>query len=215
MKWSEITWNASEPIYRKILELPFLTELMNGTLPIEKFYHYLHQDAIYLSEYGKIMAGIASKLNNAKHRNTFLLFAEDSIAVELSLHETFLRDAPAMSYPGPSPCCLLYTGYLSYLLHFSTVEQILAGILPCFWIYQKVGEYILENQTKDHNPYQQWIDTYSGEDFAKMVILAIDICDAVASKSQQTSEMTESFIYAAKMEWMFWDSAYNLETWPV
>ncbi len=215
MKWSQNTWNACEPIYHRILELPFLLELMDGTLPREKFYYYLQQDAIYLSEYGKIMAGIAARLDNTRYREAFLNFAKATITVELSLHATFLKDATPNSYRAASPCCLLYTGYLSSLLHFSPIEQVLAGILPCFWIYQKVGDNIVEHQTKDDNPYQQWINTYSGEDFAGMVNIAIEICDEVAEKSLLKAEMTEAFRYASKMEWMFWDSAYRLEAWPV
>ncbi len=214
MKWSEQTWITCEPVYDRILELPFLKELMNGKLQSGKFYHYIQQDAIYLAEFGKVMAGIASKLNHAKHRDTFLLFAKDSIAVELSLHENFLKDAPPSSFTKASPACLLYTGYLASLLHFSPVELVLAGILPCFWIYQKVGEYILEHQHKP-NPYQQWIDTYAGEEFAGMVILAIDICDEFAEMSPFKSEMTETFLQASKMEWIFWNSAYHMETWPI
>ena len=215
MKWSDQTWKICEPIYNRILELPFLIELMDGSLPKEKFYHYLQQDAIYLSEYGKIMAGIASRLDNTKQREAFLNFSKDTITVELSLHAKFLKDAPSISYPGASPCCLLYTGYLSSLLHFQPIEKVLAAVLPCFWIYQKVGDYIVEYQTKDYNPFQAWIDTYSGEEFAGMVKITIEICDEAAEKSLLKTEMTDAFRYASKMEWMFWDSAYRLEKWPV
>ena len=37
MTWSESTWKQIEDRYESILEMPFITELANGTLPIEKF----------------------------------------------------------------------------------------------------------------------------------------------------------------------------------
>jgi thiaminase/transcriptional activator TenA len=215
MKWSEQTWETIEPIYKRILELPFLHELMDGTLPLKKFYFYLRQDAIYLSEYGKVLAGIACRLENPQHRHAFLHFSADTITVEAALHESYLKDAPTAPYKGASPSCLLYTGFLSKQLLAYPIETALAAVLPCFWIYQKVGDYIVAHQTKSNNPYQPWIDTYGNENFARTVQKAIDICDAAAEVSKLKTEMTEAFVYASKMEWMFWDSAYRMEEWPV
>ncbi|MDR0394313.1 MAG: thiaminase II, partial [Tannerella sp.] len=55
MKWSEKAWDSIEPIYRKTLELPFIQELITGTLDREKFVFYIQQDSIYLSDYGKAL----------------------------------------------------------------------------------------------------------------------------------------------------------------
>ncbi|MFT6341770.1 MAG: thiaminase/transcriptional activator TenA, partial [Glaciecola sp.] len=46
---------------------------------------------------------------------------------------------------------------------------------------------------------------------------AIDICDEVAAEctQQQRLAMTQTFNASAKLEWMFWDSAWKLEQWPV
>jgi Putative transcription activator len=215
MKWSEQAWKSIEPVFNRIAELPFLKELIDGSLPAEKFYFYLRQDAIYLSEYGKVLAGIAMRLENPQYRDAFLHFSADTIAVESALHEFYLQSAPATNYQGPSPSCLLYTGFLSKQWICYPIETALAAVLPCFWIYQKVGDYIVSHQRPGHNPYQAWIDTYGSEDFARTVDKAIAICDETAENSTLKAEMTEAFAYAAKMEWMFWDSAYRLEEWPV
>ena len=215
MKWSEQAWRDTEPVYRKILELPFLHELMDGSLPREKFYFFLQQDAIYLSEYGKILAGIASRLENPRYREAFLHFAGDTIAVESALHASYLKDAPHASYEGASPSCLLYTGFLSKQLLCYPIETVLASVLPCFWIYEKVGDHIVRHQTKGNNPYQAWIDTYGSMEFVLAVEKAIAICDEAAENSSLKAEMTEAFLYASRMEWMFWNSAYRMETWPV
>jgi len=112
---------------------------------------------------------------------------------------------------------MLYTGYLHCLVSNRPIEVALSGILPCFWIYKRVGDHILENQTGSDNRYQQWIDTYGGKEFAEAVKLAINICDEVAGSctEAQRQSMTEAFLLASKMEWMFWDSAWNKEQWPV
>lgn len=215
MKWSDKAWNECTSVYDKVLELPFLNELMNGTLPQAKFHFYLQQDAIYLAEYGKILAGIAAKINRQEWREDFLKFSYDTVAVEQALHEQYLtnndEDIEA------TPTCALYIGHMYRQLANLTIEEAMASVLPCFWVYKKVGDYILENQTERENPYQSWIDTYGGEEFALAVEKAIAICDEAANKTTPAlrESMTQAFKLSFKMEWMFWDSAWRLEEWLV
>ena len=74
--------------------------------------------------------------------------------------------------------------------------------------------HIHNNAAKD-NPYQKWIDTYSGEEFQEIVNKAIDLVDRVAkgASTQQTDRMHEAFVNSTRLEWMFWDSAYQMEQW--
>lgn len=205
------------PTYNKILEHPFINQLIDGSLERPKFNEYIRQDALYLAEYGKVLAGIAAKLNDLDDSHAFLGFAKDSILVERSLHETFMQTADTSHPAEPSPACLLYTSYLHSLHANGGLHEALAGVLPCFWIYQEVGNHILANQRKDGNPYQAWIDTYAGEEFAAAVQQAISICNKAATRCtpHQQEQMTAAFARAAKLEWMFWNSAYHLKTWEV
>lgn len=217
MKWSEQAWLAAKPIYDNILELPFIKELMNGELKKEQFLFYIGQDAIYLSEYGRVLTGIASKLDNPQHIASFVSFANDSISVEQALHESFIHEIKKENNEEVSPTCLLYTSFLHKQLANNPIETALAAILPCFWIYKEVGDYILANQVKENNPYQSWIDTYGGDDFSKSVSIAISICDEVAEQctESQKKAMTKAFVTCSKLEWMFWDSAYKQEKWMI
>jgi len=85
-------------------------------------------------------------------------------------------------------------------------------LLPCFWIYQEVGLHIHKNSAAE-NPYQKWIDTYSGVEFQDVVKNAIDLTDRVAknANNKQLQKMEEAFITSTRLEWMFWDSAYQME----
>lgn len=216
MKWSEEAWKAIGPIYKGIQKMPFISELINGSLEEEKFLFYLKQDAVYLSDYGKVLTGIAAKLNEFKHVEAFINFAGDSVAMEKELHESFFKDIWS-NQTKASPACLLYTSYLMKQLHFAPVEVSVAAVLPCFWIYKEVGDYILANQVEGDNPYQSWIDTYGGEEFAAAVRLAISIADELAEQCtpKQREAMTEAFVMCSRFEWMFWNSAYNKEQWKI
>lgn len=217
MKWSEQAWLAAKPVYDKILTHPFIQGLINGTLDREKFTFYIQQDALYLAEYGKVLTAIASRLSKPEHIEAFIHFASDSMAVEKALHQSFMKEISEASKPEPSPGCLLYTSYLLRQMAIAPIEVIVAAVLPCFWIYKEVGDYILANQIKGANPYQDWIDTYGGEDFEKSVKLAISICDDLADKctDEQRKAMADAYVMCSKMEWIFWDSAWRMEKWPV
>ncbi len=217
MTWSKTAWDAAKPVYDKILQHPFIQGLIDGTLDKEKFIFYIRQDALYLAEYGRVLTGIASKLNKPEHIEAFIHFAGDSMVVEKALHQSFVSEINTGSKTEASPGCLLYTSYLLRQLANSPVEVILAAVLPCFWIYKEVGDYILANQTQGENPYQSWIDTYGGDEFEQSVQTAISICNELAEKctEEQCGAMTNAYIMCSKMEWMFWDSAWRLEEWTV
>lgn len=217
MNWSAQAWQAALPAYNKILELPFLRELMNGSLPQDKFRFYIQQDALYLNAFGKALAGIAARLDHPEHRGAFATFAGETMAVERDLHQSFFDLLGRPEDLEASPTCLLYTSYMLRQLTEAPVEVALASVLPCFWIYKEVGDYILANQTKAANSYQSWIDTYGGEAFGQVVRQAIGICDELADdcSDKQRAAMTRSYVLCTKMEWMFWDSAYKLEQWPI
>jgi len=213
-KWSEKAWQIALPTYKKILAHPFIKELAAGTLPNETFINYLMQDALYIDNYSRILAHIASRLNDKSHVASFIRFAQDGVDVEKAMHETYLKDLGERDTT-MSPTCLLYSSVLSSCAT-KPVEAEAAAILPCFWVYERVGEYIKEQAT-ENNPYSMWIDTYGDPMFEESNRRAIEICDALADNaSEQTRElMTSMFVLCTKMEWMFWDSAYNFEKWKI
>jgi len=65
--------------------------------------------------------------------------------------------------------------------------------------------------------YQAWIDTYAGEAFHLAVAAVIGAADAAAEGASDAIRMRmhAAFRRATQLEWMFWDSAYRLEAWPV
>lgn len=67
---------------------------------------------MYLSDYGSVITGIASRLKDPAHTESFIRFAGDSIVVERALHESFIHEIKEMDRLKPSPACLLYTSYL-------------------------------------------------------------------------------------------------------
>lgn len=214
MKWSESAWAAAGEIYNAILAHPFVRELAKGTLPRDKFIFYLGQDALYLESYTRVLAHIASRIGDKEFTETFLRFASDGVAVEKALHESFLGDR---ELPAKSPACALYTA-TEMATAYENVCVEAASVLPCFWVYRNVGRHILQScRNIESNPYSKWIQTYADEYFDKATDTAIEICDKLAmhTSPDDRQRMTDIFLICTRLEWMFWDSAYNLEKWKI
>ncbi|MBC6996964.1 thiaminase II [Cytophaga sp. FL35] len=215
MNWSSGAWNRIEVIYARIESMPFIKELMAGTLPLEKFQYYMVQDAFYLDQFGRALAIIGARVENVEDSLAYIRFAEGAIVVEKALHESYFESFQLKEKGHIEPICHHYGHFLKSTAALDGVEVAMAAVLPCFWIYKKVGDYIYQNQQSGDNPYQKWIDTYAGEEFGELTQRAIEITDNIARQSteKQQQAMTEAFITASRLEYEFWNSAYTLKTW--
>lgn len=215
MTWSELTWKQTEHIYQSILTMPFVTELANGTLSKERFKFYLSQDSLYLEHFGRALALIAARANDIIHTLKYLKYAETAIVVENILHESYFQDFGLMGKGEIQPACHHYIHFLKSTAALESVEVAMAAVLPCFWIYNRVGDHIYNDLRSENNPYQRWIDTYGGEEFGDAVEKAIKLCDEVASETTPAvrQKMTEAFITSSRMEYHFWEAAYDLKKW--
>ena len=61
MTFTDELWAANADIYAAILAHPFITGLTDGTLPEAAFAHYIVQDAIYLRDYARSLAVVATR----------------------------------------------------------------------------------------------------------------------------------------------------------
>ena len=219
-KFSSQAWQDNLPLYDAILAMPFNRELAAGTLPEDRFRHYIIQDAHYLEGFARALALAAAKADTADRIVQFADAARTAIIVERALHadyfEKFGVTPDDFAAARPTPVC---DHYVSYLLRVAALEPfpvVLAALLPCFWIYWEVGKNI-HARAAQPNPYQAWIDTYAGEEFAAAVQAVIATTDEIAAGASPDVRraMHAAFTRATQLEWMFWDSAYRLANWPV
>ncbi|WP_313368490.1 thiaminase II [Sphingobacterium mizutaii] len=217
MNWTDQAWEAILPIYQEILKMPFIEELKNGTLPLEKFQFYMLQDAKYLEHYGRALAALGSKAADNEMALDFFEFGKNALIVERALHEAYFKQfnlEPNQEIT-IEPVCHHYIHFLKSTVAYDPIEVATAAILPCFWIYKEVGDHIYQNQNTENNPYKNWIETYSGEEFAEGVKKALQYSNYMAENSTEKGRkaMLEAFIAASRLEFNFWDAAYRNITW--
>jgi thiaminase (transcriptional activator TenA) len=220
MPFSRDAWDRNAERYETIRTMPFNAELAAGTLSEARFKHYIVQDAHYLIGFGRALALAAAKAPEPDRIVQFANSASGAITVERELHGSFFAQygisAKTFDDTPLSPACHHYVSYLLATAYHDPYEVLLGALLPCFWIYAEVGRDIHHRAAKD-NPYQAWIDTYAGEQFHAAVQATIAATDeaAAGASARVIAQMHFAFARATQLEWMFWDSAYRLEHWPV
>ena len=220
MTFTESLFKDIEGIFEKILSHPFLKGLTDGTLPEESFKFYVIQDALYLRDFAKGLAILGARSDRDDDLLLFVEHAREAIVVERALHEEFfkrweLKDEDIYSTP-MAPTNLLYTSYLLRIALERPYEEGVFAFLPCYWIYLEVGKN-LERRGSRNPLYQKWIDTYSSQEYEKVVRKVIEVAERVGREaSPKTREnMRKHFITTSKMEYMFWDMGWRRETWPL
>lgn len=145
--WSARLWDDVETIFAAILEHPFVTGLTDGSLEPEVFAHYVAQDVHYLRDYARALAIVGAKAPTLADTAMFARHAAEVYDVELALHGSLL---PALGLdPGAvdaTPVAPTTQAYCSYLLATTLAGSFadgLAAVLPCYWIYARVGAALL------------------------------------------------------------------------
>ena len=208
--WCQQIWRASNIIYRKILGLEFISDLSEGSLDVEIFSRYIAQDEIYLRNYYRNMFALADMMDDQADKELFLSFARDGMEGEKAMHELLIEKYGMDMNVSPSEVTVGYNNLIQDAINSGNRYYALAVMLPCMWIYNRVGLHILEISHLDENPYKEWILEYGNEEFSKGVNRVLDIIDSWAQEADENTikEMNRLYLHAALYEYAFWDYAY-------
>jgi thiaminase (transcriptional activator TenA) len=219
MAFTKELWQSIEPIYAAILRHPFLRGLTDGSLPRESFKFYAVQDALYLREFARALSLAGAKAPEDDWIIMFNEHAAGALKVERSLHESFFQEFglthEAVASTPLAPTNLAYTSYLLAIAYGRPFHEVLAAVLPCYWIYWEVGKE-LERAGSADPLYKRWIGTYASEEFGSVVRDVLAAADKVAERLRPAERdvMRGHFVTTSRYEWMFWDMGLRRETWP-
>ncbi len=219
MSFTASLWADTQDLQDTISTMPFNAELAQGTLPPATFQGYIIQDAHYLEGFARALALTASRAPDPENIARLAGSANGAIAVERQLHDEYMKlygvSRDDFAATPPSQAC---DHYVSFLIRSAAVDPFpvaVVSLLPCFWIYHRVGVAIHEKAAADH-AYRAWIDTYASEAFAASVQGMLDLTDqlAAAADADTRRAMQTAFARSSWHEWMFWHSAYHQMGWP-
>ena len=216
----DLLWSDVADVHAAILRHPFITGLTDGSLPREAFRHFIVQDAHYLRGYARALALCGAKATEPRDTAMFTAHAGGAITVEQGMHADLLAElgvgAEAADREPVAPTTRAYVSYLLATAYGGSFAEAVAAVLPCYWIYARVGEELLARSSPDPL-YARWIATYGGEEFQAVVEAVLQLTDRLggAVSANEWELMREHVLVTSRYEWMFWDAGWRRETWPV
>ena len=213
--FSAFLWSQASPIWESVSVHPFLSELQDGTLPVEKFRYYILQDYLYLGAFGRAAAAALAQAPNTD--SAVRLLKRVTTPVERPLHGA-LFDALGLTEEEaeastPSPTNLAYMNHIEVSMDMGGLACGVAALLPCPRIYHEVGKILKE---PEHPTYKIWQSSYAEGLLEASVAGWSEFVDELAEESgPDTRDMMEqAYLTSSRYEYMFWTMAYNLEDWP-
>ena len=210
----------SARIWRAIEGHPFLQELQDGSLPMSRFTYFILQDYVYLLDFAQVLCQGGSKSPNLEILELFCRHALGAVEVERSFHASFGKtlglSRPQLDAVPKGPRTQAYIDHLQSVARGGTLGELVAAVLPCYWIYGETGKRLYKRQPAKPKIYREWVETYASETFWQPVREQIRLMDRLgaAAGSAEKKRMAELFVLSIRYEYLFWEQAYRLEGWP-
>ena len=199
-------WQGNQALAEECLAHPFVRGLGDGTLDPEVFKHYLAQDAFFLQAFfsayvlGAVRAVERWEVVQRLHR------LMRGVLDELKLHEGYAKSlAIDLGNVRPHPATRAYTDFLLRTAWTAEVGQIMAAMTPCMRLYAYLGQ---ELAREDHsqNPFREWIETYSSEEFEALAAELESLLDQLA---EGTHRVSLAYRYAMRCELGFFSASLD------
>jgi hydroxymethylpyrimidine kinase/phosphomethylpyrimidine kinase/thiamine-phosphate diphosphorylase len=207
-------WTGISGIRSGIDELPFIRALADGTLERDAFVFYLAQDALYLREYARVLAEASRLAPTSAEQAFWANSAHGSIVGELELHASWLTPATGVSQDTfaaeQAPATIAYLDHLRSVAFGGDYAELIAAILPCFWLYDDLGRRLHAGDFGEYardprHPYASWLATYADPAFEQATVQAISyVTEAAATASpERRSRMYRAFEISSAHELAF------------
>lgn len=209
-------WGAS-------FDHPFVRALAEGTLDTDKFKFYQMQDARYLEAFADTCSIISTRCRRPDDKLWFIEAAQLALVVEAQLHEGY---GERLGYTADDIAALTLTpnnrAYQNHMISEAqrgTLVEAVAALTPCPWLYTELGQF-LESEygsVADDHPYADWLRTYADPSFVEYTNNLLTRLQQVADAADAAarSRAREAFAVSARYEWMFWQQAWTMQSWPV
>lgn len=192
-------WDGIAGLRSRIDSLAFIRRLGDGSLPANEFHFYLAQDALYLRAYSQVLSRAAQLAPNRTEQSFWATGAVGALQEEADLHRHRLGGA---AEPVPSPTTSAYVNHL--LASDASYPQLVAAILPCYWLYQDIGQRLAAAAHPGH-PYADWLGAYASPEFDEATAAAIAMVQQVASRvdAVELAGMRRAFDESSRHELAF------------
>ena len=211
-------YEAARPVWEACHAHPFVRGIGDGTLPVEKFRHFLLQDYLYLFDYARVFAWGVIKARDQELMRVFSANVDAILGGEMKIHRAYMArlgitEAQVFSVK-PALSNTSYTHYMLAAAAAGGPAEIVAAILACSWSYAEIGQRLSAIPgAADHPFYGEWIASYAGADYQKTNRDLVALMDELAQgcSEDQYHRLEEIFVTCSRYELGFWEMAWTLE----
>lgn len=219
MKFSDSIHAEIEPVWQRCYEHPFLRELANGTLPIDKFQFYLLQDNQYLEAFVDLHKALAKKMPTPEMAEPLIAVLQpgdneldnrQAIVDEVQVTDEQVKNTPL------APVATAYIDHMYYQSYFVNPSAGVASLLPCYWSYAECFKKMAESGPRTTKTYQAFIDLYASESFQTGSANLVKLVDKLAEQADEHTrqQMQHAFNLSSDYELMYWQMSYDRQQWP-
>lgn len=212
-------------LWRDYTRHPFVEALARGELAQKRFRFYLVQDYLFLVHFARAWALAAFKAEDIatirECAGTVHALIDEEMRLHIDYCAGFGLDEAAMAATPEHPANIAYTRFVMERGLSGDILDLLVALAPCVFGYGEIGARLPEDPTtlREANPYQGWIDTYSGADYRGVVASCSAQLDRVAkarlgaepTTSPRWPGLQASFDQATRLEIGFWQMGWEAE----
>ncbi len=217
MTLSEKLRAAAADIWESYLRHPFIREIADGSLPVEKFKYYMIQDYLYLYDYSRVFALGVVKGGDPETMRFFADFVYSTLNGEMNIHRFYMaRLGISREEAENAKMALTNVSYTHYMLsegQSGGIAELLVSILSCALSYEYIGRYLAGiDGAADNEFFGEWIRGYVSDEYTEGNKRLIEMTDRLGQgiSRQEEDHLTEIFVNCSLYESRFWDMAYQM-----
>jgi thiaminase/transcriptional activator TenA len=214
MPFSSDQISRLQPLWRVMLEHPFLLQTRDGKIADETFARWMQQDYLYVAEYMRFLAAMLARAPE-RHRAP-LAESINGLRRELSLFEERAGEA-GVDLSAVLPTFINHA-YMQFLMA-TAFGGSYAEAYTVFYAAERAYHDSWRVVKAGISPESKWypfVENWGGDEFARYVAYLEAELDALASSAGEAERerMADAFELTTRYEIAFWEMALSDETWP-
>lgn len=207
----------TDPLWERIFHHPFVQGIGDGTLSRDQYEFFLRQDYVYLIGLSRFYALASARFPTLNDMKYFSELLHLTLHVEMDLHRRtcaeFGIDPSDLETTQPALTTESYINLLLRTGYEGSFTDFLAVHLPCAAGYVEVGKLLKSKGLPDDKFYQDWINTYSSEEFEEYATWLIDRFISITQGASESQKDRWLSLYqtSLKFEYYFFEMCWKRE----
>lgn len=205
-------------LWGQMVAHPFVVELGDGTLPVEKARAYFLQDYVFVRDLVSLTALGVSKAPDFQAAGVLNGFLTGILDPESDFFARTFKELGASereyAAASASPTTQAFGDFMLRVGLEGSFEDILTVLYVTEGTYLDWGTWLIEAGKRPQNPvYREWIDLHGPKVLWALVDWTGKHLDS-ADLRGQAERIDRIFLTALRYEYLFWEAAYRGEEWP-